>query len=123
MLSNRILVIDTAEDIREIIRHSLKNTTNWIVLSANSIAEGLASIETKQPDAILLEASLIDECDLNIWQQLQTTASNYSIPLIFMSARVRAMDRLKFQQLGGVTAIAKPFDPKDLVKTISQILK
>ena len=117
-----ILVIDVAEDIREIVRCSLKNKTYWQVLSANSIAEGLASIEIRQPDVILLEATLMDECDPTIWQQLQTIASTQSVPIIFMASRVRAMDRLKFQQLGVATAIAKPFDPKDLVETISQLL-
>ena len=113
-----VLVIEVVEDIREIIRRSLDNMENWQMLSANSIAEGSILIKTKQPDVILLEASLLDNCHTD-WQQLQTTAAKHSIPLIFMSARVRAIDRFHFQQLGGKTAIAKPFDPKDLVETIS----
>ena len=118
-----ILVIDIVEDIQQIIRRSLKHDANWQVLLANSITEGLTLTQTKQPDVILLEASLIDKCDPNVWQQLQTIVASQSIPLIFMAARVRATDLLKFQQLGGTTAIAKPFDPKHLVETISQVLE
>ncbi len=73
------------------------------------ITEGLALIKTKRPDVILLEASLLDNCHSNIWQQLKTIVSNHSIPLVFMAARVKAMDRFKFQQLGGATANRQTF--------------
>ena len=65
-----ILVIEVAEDIREIIQCSLRNIANWQVLSADSIDEGLALIKTQyqQPDVILLEASLLDSCDTDVWQ-------------------------------------------------------
>ena len=118
-----ILVIEVAEDIREIIRRSLENIANWQVLSANSISEGLASIkiQQQQPDVILLEANLIDSCDRSIWRELQTITSTRSIPIIFMAARVRTVDRLQFKQLGAAEAISKPFKPQDLVETISQL--
>ncbi|AFZ38116.1 response regulator receiver (plasmid) [Stanieria cyanosphaera PCC 7437] len=118
-----ILAIEVAKDIREIIKRSLGNTANWQVSSVNSIAEGLALIQTQQPDVILLEADLLARCDRHIWQQLQTTACNRSIPIIFMASRVRAMDRLQFQQLGAAKAIALPFDPQELVEAIVQLLK
>ena len=117
-----ILVIDLTKDIQQIIRRSLKHNANWQVRSVNSVAEGLTLTQTKQPDVILLEASSIDKCDPNIWQQLQTIVVSQSIPINFMAERVRATDLFNFQQLGGTTAIAKPFDPKDLVETISQVL-
>lgn len=118
-----ILAIKVAKDIREIIKRSLGNTANYQVFSANSITEGLTLIQTHQPNVILLEADLLDRCDRHIWHQLQTTARNRSIPIIFMASRVRAMDRLQFQQLGAAKAIAKPFDPQDLVEAIAQLLK
>ena len=118
-----ILTIEVAPDIREIIRRSLGNTANWQMLSANSIASGLTSIQTQQLNLILLEANLLDRCSPHIWQQLQTTAENRSIPMIFMAARVRAMDRLQFKQLGAAEAIAKPFDPQHLAEAIAKTLK
>ena len=36
-----------------------------------------------------------------------------------MAARVRAMDRLQFKQLGAAEAIAQPFDPQELAKAIA----
>lgn len=117
-----ILVIEVDRDIREIIRRSLGNKANWQVFSANSIAQGLTSIQTQQPNLILLEANLLDQCQPHIWQQLQTAAWDRSIPLIFMAARIRPMDRLQFKQLGAAEAIAKPFDPQDLAKAIAKTL-
>lgn len=118
-----ILAIEAARDIREIIMRSLKNEANWQVLSVNSIPQALTSIQTQRPDVILLEANLLEQCDPNIRQELQTTASNQSIPIIFMAARIRAMDRLQFQQFGAAEAIAKPFDPKELKEAIAKTLK
>ena len=72
---------------------------------------------------ILLEASLINQCNINIWQQLQINAYNQCIPIVFMAARIRPIDRLQFKQLGAAGAIAKPFDPKDLTEAIAKTLK
>lgn len=118
-----ILVIEAIRDIQEIIARSLADRANWQVLLVSSIAQGLASIQTKQPNVILLEANLLEQCDLDIYQKLQTTASNRSIPIIFMAARIRAMDRLQFEKFGAAGAIAKPFDPKDLKNIIAKALK
>ena len=117
-----ILVIEASKDIREIIARSLENRVNWQVSLVDSIARGLALIQTQQPDVILLEANLLEQCDPNICQELQTTASNRSIPIIFMAARIRSMDRLQFKEFGAVDAIALPFDPKDLAEAIAKTL-
>lgn len=118
-----ILVIEVDRDIQEIIGRSLGNTANWQVISTNSIAQGFSLIQAHKPDVILLEASLLDQCNLHTWQQLQTDAFDRSILIVFMAARIRPMDRLQFKQLGAAEAIAKPFDPQDLVKAIAKILK
>ena len=55
-----ILTIEVAPDIREIIKRTLVNTANWQMLSANSIASALTSIQTQQLNLILLEANLLD---------------------------------------------------------------
>lgn len=117
-----ILVIEVDRDIQEIIGRSLGNTANWQVISTNSIAQGFTLIQA-HIDVILLEASLINQCNIDIWQQLQINACNQSIPIVFMAARIRPIDRLQFKQLGAAGAIAKPFDPQDLVEAISKILK
>ena len=117
-----ILVIEVDRDIREIIGRSLGKTANWQVLSTNSIAQGFTLIQAHKPDVILLEANLLDRCGADIWQQLQTTVSKQSIPIVFMAARIRSIDRLRFKELGATEAIAKPFDPQVLVEAIAKIL-
>ena len=116
-----ILVIEVDRDIREIIGRSLAKTANWQVLSTNSIAQGFTLIQAHKSDVILLEADLLDRCGAD-WQQLQTAAFRQSIPIVFMAARIRSMDRLRFEELGVAKAIAKPFDPQDLVEAIAKIL-
>ncbi len=102
-----ILVIEAARDIQKTIARSLEDLANRQVLLVNSIARGLALIQTQRPDVILLEANLLERCDPNICQELQTTACDRSIPIIFMAERIRSMDRLHFKQFGAVEAIAK----------------
>ena len=118
-----ILVIEVDRDIQEIIGRSLGNTANWQVISTNSIAQGFTLIQAHKLDVILLEASLINQCKIDIWQQLQINAYNQCIPIVFMAARIRPIDRLQFKQLGAAEAIAKPFDPKDLTEAIAKTLK
>ena len=85
-----ILVIEAARDIQKIIARSLEDMANRQVLLVNSIARGLALIQTQRPEVLL-----------------QTTACDRSIPIIFMAERIRSMDRLHFKQFGAVEAIAK----------------
>jgi len=120
--AKRILVIDDAEDIREVAQISLQVVGGWEVLTASSGQEGVAKAIAEQPDAILLDVMMPDQDGPTTFQQLQANSATQHIPVILLTAKALASDRQMFADLGVVSIIAKPFEPIYLAGQVAQIL-
>ncbi|MGB7709639.1 MAG: response regulator [Microcoleus sp.] len=120
--AKRILVIDDAEDIREVAQISLQVVGGWEVLTASSGHEGVAKAIAEQPDAILLDVMMPDQDGPTTFKQLQANIATQHIPVILLTAKTLASDRQMFADLGVVSVIAKPFEPMYLAGQVAQIL-
>ncbi len=120
--SKRILVIDDAEDIREVAQVSLEVVGGWEVLTASSGREGVAKALAEQPDAILLDVMMPDQDGPTTFQQLQANRATQHIPVILLTAKALASDRRMFADLGVVSVIPKPFEPMFLAAMVAQAL-
>ncbi|MGL5058369.1 MAG: response regulator [Microcoleus sp.] len=122
LTAKRILVIDDAEDIREVAQVSLEVVGGWEVLTASSGREGVAKALTEQPDAILLDVMMPDQDGPTTFQQLQANSATQHIPVILLTAKALASDRRMFAELGVASVIAKPFEPLSLASQVAQVL-
>ena len=120
--AKRILVIDDAEDIREVAQVSLEVVGGWEVLTASSGREGVAKALVEQPDAILLDVMMPDQDGPTTFLQLQANNATQHIPVILLTAKALASDRRMFADLGVVSVIAKPFEPMSLAAQVAQAL-
>jgi CheY-like chemotaxis protein len=122
LTAKRILVIDDAEDIREVAQVSLEVVGGWEVLTASSGREGVAKALVEQPDAILLDVMMPDQDGPTTFQQLQANSATQHIPVILLTAKALASDRRMFADLGVVSVIAKPFEPMSLAAQVAKAL-
>jgi CheY-like chemotaxis protein len=122
MSARRILVIDDEADIREIARMSLKITQHWDVLMAASGAEGVAIATAEQPDAILLDVIMPGVDGLETLKSLHTNPSTQHIPVLLLTATVKAANPQHYMELGARGILLKPFDPGLLGNQIAQAL-
>jgi CheY-like chemotaxis protein len=122
LTAKRILVIDDAEDIREVAQVSLETIGGWEVLTASSGREGVAKALAEQPDAILLDVMMPDQDGPTTFQQLQANCATQHIPVILLTAKALASDRKMFADLGVASVIAKPFEPMSLAIQVAQVL-
>ncbi len=120
--TNRILVIDDEDDIREVARASLELMGGLEVILASSSQEGLMKAETEQPDAILLDVMLPDMDGAATFKKLQGNPATAQIPVILLTAKVQSADQRRFANLGVAAVIAKPFDPVTLPDQIATVL-
>lgn len=120
--SQTILVIDDEDDIREVAQISLEMVGGWVVLTARSGSEGLAKAESERPDAILLDVMMPQMDGPATFRQLQANPATRHIPVIFLTAKVQAADRVSFNDLGVAAVIAKPFDPLMLPHQVAEAL-
>jgi CheY-like chemotaxis protein len=118
----RILVIDDEADIREIASMSLKITKHWDILTAATGNEGLAIAATEQPDAILLDVIMPEVDGLTTLKALNTNPETQHIPVLLLTATVKAATRQQYAALGAKAVLLKPFDPGTLGNQIEEVL-
>ena len=122
LTGKRVLVIDDEDDTREVAKISLEMVGGWEVLTASSGAEGLVLAGRLQPDAILLDAMMPGMDGPTTFENLQAQKATRDIPVIMLTAKVQASDRIRFRELGVTGVIAKPFEPMSLPKEIIEVL-
>ena len=122
MNTKLVLFIDDEEDIKTLARFCLELNTDWDMMSASSGLEGIAIAESKQPDAILLDAMMPDLDGLKTIAKLKANPKTEGIPVIFLTAKVQASDRRRFYAAGATGVINKPFDSLTLASQISGFL-
>ena len=122
MNSKRILFIDDEEDIRTLACFCLELEAGWEMITASNGIDGIELAETEQPDAILLDAMMPELDGLQTLAKLQNNPKTKYIPVIFITAKAQASDRLRFYTAGAKGVINKPFDSLTLASQISGFL-
>lgn len=118
----QILIIEDDDDLREIVQLSLELVTNWEIMTASSVTEGLALATDTQPLAILLSVSMPNLNGFNTFQEIKANRETNNIPVILMADRVRLADKCQFTQQGVAAVVVSPSDPVDLAREISKVL-
>lgn len=122
MTTKSVLIIDDEDDIREVAQTSLEIMMGLKVILASTSQEGLLKAEMEQPDAILLDVMLPDMDGIVTFQQLQSNPATRHIPVILLTAQVRASDQQRFASLGVKAVITKPFKPTYLAEQMVRAL-
>jgi CheY-like chemotaxis protein len=122
-MAKRIIIVDDEKDIRAILRHAIEATRDWIVLEAENGAHGLELIRSEIPDAVLLDVMMPKMDGREVFRSLLQSEDTASIPIIFITASLQKRDIIALQALGPIAILPKPFDPIEIVNTISKLLK
>lgn len=120
-MTRRILVIDDEEAIRIIIEASLSFTAGWAVLTAASGVEGMTMAQAEQPDAILLDVMMPGLGGIDLFHKLQAQTLTRNIPIIFLTAQAREIERKALEMLGA-GVILKPFEPEAIANQMKTLL-
>lgn len=122
MTPRKILVIDDEEDMRVLVSVFLEMEGEFEVIAVDSGAEGIRLATEQPPDAILLDYMMPGLDGPSTLAALKENASTRDVPVIFLSAKAELADCSAFAGMGAAGAIAKPFDPSTLARTLSGIL-
>jgi CheY-like chemotaxis protein len=122
-MSKHLLVIDDEQDIRDVVQISLEEFAGWQVETAESGQSGLQKVKTGKWDAILLDVSMPDMDGFTVFEQLKANSATQTIPVVLLTAKVLASDRLRFAKMGVAGVIAKPFNPVTIWNQVVEILK
>jgi chemotaxis family two-component system response regulator PixG len=119
--AKRVLVVDDDNNIREVVSVCLRKLKGWDTLTVGSGQEGLNSIGTYQPDAIVLDMMMPLMDGLTFLRLLRADPTTKRIPVVLMTANLYLPGKQLLTELGVVDIISKPFVPVNLVKQIDRV--
>ena len=113
-----ILVVDDDDRIRELVKEYLEEN-NFLVTTAKDSFDAKKKIEIIKFDILILDIMMPGESGLSLTREVK---KNSSIPIILLTARGETKDRIEGLELGADDYLGKPFEPKELLLRIKNIL-
>jgi two-component system cell cycle sensor histidine kinase/response regulator CckA len=95
----------------------------WRVLVAQQGEIGLQIAQRVQPDLILMDVMLPGMDGFEACRRLKADARSVEIPVLFMTVRMEAEDKLKGFQTGAVDYITKPFQAEEVLARVTTHLR
>ncbi len=114
-----ILVVDDDDGIRSLVKKFL-NENNYLVTTASSAEDASNKIEVLKFDLIILDIMMPGKSGLDFIQENQ---KRLETPIILLTAKGEANERVKGLETGADDYLPKPFEPKELILRIKNILK
>ena len=113
-----ILVVDDDNEIRSLVKRYL-NENNFLVTTANSAEDAAKKILIIKYDLIVLDIMMPGKNGLEF---IQENKKKINIPIILLTAKGEASNRVEGLEIGADDYLSKPFEPKELVLRIKNIL-
>ena len=117
----RILVVDDEPDVVESVR--LGFTLQWRDVDVLGAGEGEAAldiVEREHPDMVLLDVGLPG---INGFEVLRQIRAFSDVPVVMLTARDDAMDKVKGLELGADDYVTKPFNHLELMARVKAVLR
>jgi two-component system KDP operon response regulator KdpE len=117
----KILVVDDEPDVVESVR--LGFTLQWREVDVVGAANGeqvLSAVEGERPDIVLLDIGLPDIDGFEVLREIR----NFSdVPVVLLTARDDALDKVKGLELGADDYVTKPFNHLELIARVKAVLR
>ena len=117
--SDHILVIDDDSKLRRLLQKFLREK-GFIVSIASSAQDAMRLQESLEFDVLVLDIMMPE---LNGFEYLRLLRKKSALPVILLSARGEAQDRIEGLEIGADDYLPKPFEPKELLLRINAILR
>lgn len=114
-----ILIVDDDGHIRQVVRYALERAGHS-VREAKDGAEALREVQALAPDLMVLDILMPEDDGLEVCKRIRQSSK---LPIIFLSSRDDALDRVIGLELGADDYISKPFSPRELTARVSAVLR
>ena len=118
--TKRLLLVDDEQELLKMVSDILKDTGFETVLTAMTVKEAILTAKEETPDLIVLDVMLPDGDGFSLMQHFRTFTN---VPIIFLTAKDEAADKLSGLGLGADDYISKPFMPQELLLRIYAVLR
>ena len=116
---SHILVVDDDEGIRSLLKQFL-NENGYLVNTASNALEAKEKISIIKFDLLVLDIMMPGKSGLEF---ISENKNNLNAPIILLTAKGEASERVEGLETGADDYLPKPFEPKELLLRINNILK
>jgi two-component system phosphate regulon response regulator OmpR len=113
-----ILVVDDDDGIRSLVKKFL-NENKYLVTTADSAEDASDKIKIIKFDLIVLDIMMPGKNGLEF---IEENKKNLETPIILLTAKGEAKERIEGLEIGADDYLPKPFEPKELILRIKNIL-
>ena len=116
---NHILVVDDDDRIRNLLKDYL-NDNKFLTSSAKDGNDAIEKISTFEFDLIVLDVMMPGKNGFELTKEIK---KNNDVPIILLTAKGEVENRIKGLEYGADDYLGKPFEPKELLLRIKNIIK
>ena len=113
-----ILVVDDDDGIRNLVKEYL-NENNFLITTSNSAEDAKKKVSIIKFDLIILDIMMPGKTGLEFTLENKELINT---PIILLTAKGEAEERVRGLEVGADDYLPKPFEPKELVLIINNIL-
>jgi len=113
-----ILVVDDDDGIRSLVKKYL-DENNFLVTTSNSAEDATSKIEIIEFDLIILDIMMSGKSGLEF---INENKKRLQTPIILLTAKGEPKERIEGLETGADDYLSKPFEPKELILRIQNIL-
>ena len=113
-----ILVVDDDDRIRDLVKQYLEEN-QFLVTTAKDVLDAKKKLEIIKFDMIILDIMMPGESGLSLTKEMK---KNNQTPIILLTAKGETVDKIHGLELGADDYLGKPFEPKELLLRIKNIL-
>lgn len=118
--TKKILLVDDEPELRKLVIDILSDDGFANIIDAGTVQTGLILAKQEKPDLVILDVMLPDGDGFSLMKELRTFTD---IPIIFLTAKDEAADKLTGLGLGADDYVVKPFLPQELLLRVHAILR
>ena len=113
-----ILAVDDDDRIRDLVKQYLEEN-NFLVTTAKNTQDAREKLEIIKFDILVLDIMMPGESGLSLTKEIK---KNNPVPIILLTAKGETQDRIEGLEFGADDYLGKPFEPKELLLRIKNIL-
>ena len=114
-----ILIVDDDDGIRLLVKKYL-NENNFLVTTAQNAEDATEKVKIIKFDLIILDIMMPGKSGLEF---IEENKKKLDTPIILLTAKGEADERIKGLEIGADDYLPKPFEPKELILRINNIIK
>jgi len=114
-----ILIVDDDDKIRDLLKQYLKNN-NFFASTAINASDAEEKLKIVKFDLAIIDIMMPGKDGLQLTKEIR---ENIDLPIILLTAKGEAEDRVRGLELGAEDYLPKPFEPKELLLRIKNVIK